>query len=148
MVCVPVLLLSLTVKVADCVRDSFLSVPCWEPSSEDYLIGTDDSSYGAGRWRPRRLSIFHIQHVQIFQPGAGVEQDYRITSGEEAAGEKFLVGDQGCSALGRGEDALDLRPVTSSGKNFYVGGGERQASTFLQDVEDQVIAIGFGNAQA
>ena len=33
-------------------------------------------------------------------------------------------------------------------KNFFVGGADRRSFALLQYVEDQVVAIGLGNAQA
>ena len=93
-------------------------------------------------------SVFCIQDVQIFQAAAGIEQDYGVVRAEESTGQKFLVGDQRCGAFGGGEDAFDFCPVARGFENFCVGGGEGEASAFLQDVEDQVVAIGFGDAQA
>src|SRR5882757_114315 len=112
------------------------------------LIGTDDPGDGTGRWRTRRLSIFRVQHIEIFETRAGVEEDDRIVAAEEAAGPQFLVSDQGRSAFWRGEDAFYPRPMTSGIDDFVVGGGESYASTFFQNVEDQVVPVGFGNAES
>src|ERR1039458_6858527 len=90
------------------------AVPLWLPSSS---VGPDDSGDGAGCRRPHCLSVFRTQHIQILQAGAGVEEDDCIVGVEEAGVEQLLVGDEGCSTFGGGEDAFHLRPVTGGGEN-------------------------------
>src|ERR1700691_6098824 len=53
-----------------------------------HLVRTDDSGYGAGsgRGRPLYVCIFCVEHVEIFQAGASVEEDYCVFWSEEAAG--------------------------------------------------------------
>src|ERR1700720_170262 len=99
------------------------------------LVRTDDSGDSAGRRRSPCLSIFRIQHVQILQAGAGVEKHNRIVSAEASGGQQLLISDKRRSALGRSEDAFHLRPVACGLEDLGVGGGERKASAFFQDLE-------------
>ena len=50
------------------------------------LIRPDDSGDGAGSGRGRPLYTRRIEHVQVFQARAGVEENDRIFWREEAAG--------------------------------------------------------------
>src|ERR1039458_7329428 len=95
------------------------AVPRWLPSSS---VGPDDSGDGAGSGRGRPLHTRSVEHVEIFQAGAGVEEHDRIVGAEEVAGQEFLVGDEACGAFGCGEDTFHLRPMASGGENFRIRG--------------------------
>ena len=110
------------------------------------LVRSDDSGDGALGGRSLGLGIFRVQDIQIFQAGAGVEEDDCVVWGEESAGQEFLVGDEAGGAFGGGEDAFDHGPVASGGEDFWVGGGEGEASALFQDVEDEVVGVGFWDA--
>ena len=95
-----------------------------------------------------RGAVRAVEDVQILQAGAGVEEDYGVFWFEESGWPEFAVGYQAGCAFGGGEDAFGFCPVARGFENFFVGGGDGCAFTFLQDVENQVVAVGFGDAQA
>ena len=83
-----------------------------------------------------------VQDIQIFQSGAGVEEDYCVFWLEESMVAEFAVGDQAGCAFGGGEDAFGFGPVAGGFEDFFVGGADGGAFALFQDVEDQVVAVG------
>ena len=84
---------------------------------------------------------------RYFRPEPVLKRTTVSSAREEFAGQQFLVSDQRRRAFGRGEDAFHLRPVANRVENLGVGDGEGEASTFFQDVEDQVVAVRLRHAQ-
>ena len=89
-----------------------------------------------------------VEYIQILQAAASIEQDYRVFRLEESVGAEFAVGDQPGRAFGGGEYAFDFCPMARGFENFFVGGADGGAVALLQYVENQVVAVGLGNAQA
>ena len=89
-----------------------------------------------------------IEHVQIFQSAAGIEKHDCILRLEESRRQQPSICDQASRTFRCREDSFDLRPMTGSLDDLGVGGAHCGPFAFLQYVEDQIIAIGFGNAQA
>ena len=77
--------------------------------------------HGLGRLSGRGCPLHTgIQHIQIFQAGAGVEEDYRVFGLEESTGAELAVGDQAGCAFGCGEDSFHFRPVAGGFQDFFV----------------------------
>jgi hypothetical protein len=118
------------------------------PRVTPFLVWPDDSRDRAGRWCRRRFSILRVENIQIFQARTSVEEHDRIVDAEETAGQQLLVGNQRRRSFGSGENAFYLGPVAGGMENFGVCGGESKASALFQNVENQIVAVGFGDAQA
>src|SRR5579872_5801668 len=113
------------------------------------LIRSDDSSdlpRSGSRWL-RRLFV-SVDDIEILESRSGVEQHDRIIGVEESRLAKFTVGSQGCCALRCGENCLDSSPVLQSINDFIIGHGQGHSTALLQDIEDEVVAVGFRHAKA
>src|SRR3954469_20858946 len=87
------------------------------------LVGANDSAYlesGGLRGRGRPLHI-GVENVQVFQAGAGVEQNYCVFGVEKAIRAELAVGNQAGCAFGSSEDSFMLRPMASGFYDFLIG---------------------------
>ena len=86
-------------------------------------------------------------HVGVFEAGAGVEEDDAVGGLEVSGGEELVVGGGGGGSFGGEEDAFVLGPVEDAGEDGFVGGGDGFAAGLREDVEDDVVAVGLGDAE-
>ena len=116
------------------------------------LLRGDDASYGHAPGESGFLFVgaFEVHgfggHVGVLEAGTGVEEDDLVGGSEFSCGEERVVSRGGGSAFGGEEDAFVFRPVEDAGEDLLVGEGEGFASGLADDVEDDGIAVGLGNA--
>src|SRR5712691_4300801 len=105
-----------------------------------------------GGLRRSRFSVVFFggfgDHVDVLEAGAGVEKHGHVVFAEKVARAESLIGSQGRRALRRGKDAFYLRPVTDGGEDITVADGDRRSFGLLQYVENDVVAVGLGDAQS
>ncbi len=113
-------------------------------------MGSDDAAYGhALREDAGTLEVHRIGgHVDVFETGAGVEENNLVGGLEVAGGDKGVIGCGGGGAFGREEDAFVLGPIEDAVEDLFVRESEGCAAGLANDVEDDGVAVGLGDAEA
>src|ERR1019366_6643689 len=112
-------------------------------------VWADDSpNIACSRNLGPRLLFLRFDHVEILVGRSRIEQHDLVFGAEEATGTQLLVGNEGCGSFRRSEYAFHAGPVSRGREDLLVGRSDRGALAFLEYLENQVIAISLGHAQA
>src|SRR5581483_3471691 len=99
------------------------------------------------RWRLFRCSA-SSDDVNVLQSRAGVEQHHGVAVGQEAGAEQLAIRRQRRCPFRRGEDTFVARPVLHGLYDLGIADSNCGSAALAQDVEDDVIAVCLGHAQA
>ena len=110
----------------------------------------DDASYGKAGGEGAGAAEVHGfgGHVGVLEAGAGVEEDDLVGGLEFSGGEELVVGCGGGAACGGEEDAYVAGEVEDAGEDSGVVGGDGLAAGLGENVEDDGVAVGLGDAEA
>src|ERR1700761_8884320 len=86
-------------------------------------------------------------HVGVLEAGARVEEDNFVGRFEVAGGDEGVVGGGGCGPFRGEEDAFVFCVVENAGEDLFVREGQGRATGLADDVEDDGIAVGLGDAE-
>src|SRR5208337_1732339 len=111
----------------------------------------DNASDGARRWKAKRSEGIHTpvrrKRVQVLVAGTGIEEHHTIAIIQKFALQKLLVGGEGSASLGAGENALSRSHFFDRIHDGVVANGNRRAAALAHDIQDDEVAIGFGNSE-
>src|ERR1700675_3531991 len=121
----------------------------WTPGAGNQsLIWSDNARDVARRRKFLGHSVRAPQRVQILQSRTGIEQHDFIRRAEEPTGSKFSIGREGSRPFGRREDAFYPSPGPQSLHDLFVCHSHGNSITLSQNIENDVITIGFRNPQS
>ena len=85
-------------------------------------------------------------HIGVLEAGAGVEENNFVGRFQVARGDEGVVGGGGGGAFRGEEDAFVFRPVENAGEDLLVRSGYGSTAGFADDVQDDGIRVGLGDA--
>src|SRR5271155_644328 len=119
------------------------------PAASESSLERPDNPANIARGRRCNLRLFSLgfKHIQILVSRPRIEKYNFVFRREETTCEQFLISNQRRRPLWGRENTFNAGPVSSGCQNFFVGRGDRGATTLFQYLENQVVPIRFRHAQ-
>src|SRR5690242_18877917 len=87
-------------------------------------------------------------HINIFQARAGVEEHDLVRGFEETFAQQSLIRRQTGGAFRRGKEPFPARRLCYTAEDLLIGNRHGCAATLLEDIENNVVGVGFRHTQA
>src|SRR5438067_12069481 len=127
----------------------------YSKGARSWSVGLDDPADGPiarllrqRRWGGLLMSLQVSRNdFDIFQTRAGVEQNHFLPRLKKTIRQQFAIRGQRGGTLRSGENPFVPRPLHQRPHDLIVTDSNRGAATLLQNMENDVVAIGPGHAE-